>query len=103
MHSSNILGIELTEKLGFSSHIKHLTIKARQSLYALRNLRSPGLEVNRDYFFDVICTTTVGQCFIIWRLAWLGYLLSSTLSVEVLCNTADASLSAFCKILFCIS
>src|SRR5688572_2674955 len=55
----NILGVELTAKYGFSSHIKRLTIKARQSFYALRILRSHRL--SGDSLFDVVRATTVGR------------------------------------------
>ena len=57
MQTLNILGVELTAKFGFSSHIKRLTIKARQSFYALRILRSHGL--SGDRLFDVVRATTV--------------------------------------------
>ena|SRR6218665_1354742 len=60
----NILSVVLTEKCGFSNHIKYLTIKARQSFYALRILRSHGLL--GDCLFDVvgyyyIRSSTVGR------------------------------------------
>jgi len=42
VHTVNILGVELTEKCGFLNHIKNLTFKAKQSLYALRILKSHG-------------------------------------------------------------
>jgi hypothetical protein len=106
----NILGVELTGKFGFSNHIKHLTIKARQSFYALRILRSHGLSGN--CLFDVVRATTVGRmlyCSPVWygfancqerealesiirKLVRQGYLPSSSPSFEVLCNKADASL-----------
>src|SRR6218665_1418857 len=46
-------------QFGFSNHIKHLTIKAKQSFYALWILRSHGLL--GDCLFDVIRSTTVGK------------------------------------------
>ena len=67
MQTLNILGVELTAKFGFSSHIKRLTIKARQSFYALRILRSHGL--SGDSLFDVLRATTVGMmlyCSPVW-------------------------------------
>jgi len=63
----NILDVELTEKFGFSSHIKHLTIKARQSFYALRILRSHRLW--GDSLHVVVRATTVGMmlyCSPVW-------------------------------------
>jgi|SRR6218665_2886624 len=52
VHTINILGVEFTEKFAFSNHSKHLTIKARQSFYALRLLRSHGLL--SDCLFDIV-------------------------------------------------
>jgi len=108
----NILGVELTAKFGFSSHIKRLTIKARQSFYALRILRSHGL--SGDSLFDVVRATTVGMmlyCSPVWwgfarvqerealegiirRLVRQGYLPPSSPSFETLCSNADTRLFA---------
>jgi len=110
VHTLNILGVELTEKFGFSSFIKHLIIKARQSFYALRILRSHGL--SGDCLFDVVRATVVGRmmyCSPVWwgfvggherevlggiirKLVRQGYLPVSSPSFEALCNNADASL-----------
>ena len=101
-----------TEKCGFSSHIKHLTIKARQSFYALRILRSHGLSGNS--LFDVVRATTVGMmlyCSPVWwgfaraqeretldgiirRLVRQRYLPSSSPSFVTLCSNADTKLFA---------
>src|SRR6218665_1020622 len=68
VHTINILGVELTEKVGSSNCIKHLTIKARQSYYALRILKSHGLL--GDCLFDGVRSTTYGRmlyCSPVWR------------------------------------
>ena len=51
----NILVIEFNEKFGLLR--KDITIKSRQSFYALRILRSYGLL--SDYLFGALCSTTV--------------------------------------------
>ena len=112
MQTLNILGVELTAKFGFSSHIKRLTIKARQSFYALRILRSHGL--SGDSLFDVVRATKVGVMLycspvckglaraqeretpegIIRRLVRQRYLPLSSLSFETLRSNADTRLFA---------
>ena len=110
MHTLNILGVELTQKFGFSSHIKQLIIKARQSFYALRILRAHGL--SGDCLFDVVRATTIGRmlyCSPVWwgfagvqeretlegiirRLVRQGYLPHSSPTFKALCDKAEASL-----------
>src|SRR6218665_2834477 len=58
----DILGVELKEKFCFSHH-RHLTVKPKQSFYALRILRS-----HADCLFDVIRSTTVG-----WKLPAIAH------------------------------
>jgi len=105
----NIFGVELTQKFGFSSHIKQLIIKARQS-YALWILRAHGL--SGDCLFDVVRSTTIGRmlyCSPVWwgfagvqeretlegiirRLVHQGYLPHSSPTFKTLCDKAEASL-----------
>ena len=126
MQTLNILGVELTAKCEFSSHIKRLTIKARKSFYALRILRSHGL--SGDSLFDVVRATTVGMmlyCSPVWwgfarvqerealegiirRLVRQGYLPPSSPSFETLCSNADTRLFACilhnpCHVAYCIN
>jgi len=54
-----ILGVTLSERIGFSSHVNKICIKAKQSFFALRVLVAHGLTGNRLH--DVVRSTTLAQ------------------------------------------
>jgi hypothetical protein len=108
--SLNILGIEISAKLGFSSHIQKICVRAKQSLHAHRILISHGLLGVRLY--DVVRSTTVNRmlyCSQVWwgfaskqerdslsavvrKLVRFGFLPKSFPTFEELCKKADHDL-----------
>jgi hypothetical protein len=108
--SLNILGIEITEKFGFSPYVQRLCIRAKQSLYAHRILISHGLSGVRLH--DVVRATTINRmlyCSQVWwgfaskqeldslsalvrKLVRLGFLPKSFPTFEELCKKADIDL-----------
>lgn len=107
-----ILGVTLSEKIGFSSHINNICCIAKQSFYALRVLVSHGLTGSRLH--DVVRSTTVARMLysspvwwgftnsgerdrlsaLIRKLKRQGFLPSDTPTFDQLCSKADDALFA---------
>ena len=105
-----ILGVTISNFLGFENHIHRICCQARQSLYALRTLVAHGLR--GPLLFDVVRATTLarmlyaspvwwgfaGQCernrlqTLIRRLIRYHYLPEDSPSFEQLCLKADSRL-----------
>jgi len=66
----NVLGVLLSDRLGFSMHLDNIVCKAKQSFYALRVLMAHGLTGNRLH--DVVHSTTVSRM-LYSSPAWWGF------------------------------
>ena len=107
-----ILGVVVTENLGFEAHIRRICIQARQSLYALRIMTAHGIK--GPSLHDVCRMTTVARMLyaapawwgfagqqergrlqaILDRLIRMNYLPEDNPTFEALCSTADGRLFA---------
>src|SRR3984885_5619587 len=112
VHEILILGVKITDKLGFELHVNYICTRALQSLYALRLLTAHGLSGQRLH--DVVRATTMARIMyaspawygftnaeqrarinsIIRKLSRFGYLPSDQPTFEVLNSNADRSLFA---------
>ena len=108
--SINILGVEITEKFGFSPYIQRLCVRAKQSVHAHRILIAHGLSGVRLH--DVVRATTVNRllyCSQVWhgfarkqdlasfnalvrKLVRHGFLPATFPTFEDLCKKADHDL-----------
>jgi hypothetical protein len=108
-----ILGVTLSEQLGFDEHVRNINIKARQSMYALRVLAAHGLSGHK--LNDVAEATTMARMLYAspawWgfvgqegrtrlqatlrRLVRAGYLSDSSPSFENRCKRADTRLFSY--------
>ena len=105
-----ILGVVMTEHIGFELHIKRICVQARQSMYALRIMTTHGL--SGRMLHDVVRMTTVSRLLyassawwgfvgqqehnrlqsVMDRLVRLRYLPEDNPTLEQLCRTADGNL-----------
>ena len=111
VHETVILGVTISDRVGFKTHIDKICCKARQSMFALRILVSHGLQGQRLY--DVVRATTLARLLYaspVWwgfanagernrlksvlrKLIRLGFLPDDTPCFEEYCSRADCSLS----------
>ena len=70
VHEITILGVTLSDRVGFEKHIDRICCKARQSMFALRVLVAHGLRGQR--LFDVVRATTVARLLYVSP-AWWGF------------------------------
>ena len=107
---SVILGVTITDRLSFDRHIDRISIKARQSLYAIRILIAHGL--SGTCLHDVVRATLLARLLyaspawygfahagqrarfnaIIQKLIRLKFLPADQLTFKDLCDRADSSL-----------
>ena len=110
VQSMVILGVVMTEHIGFEMHIKRICVQARQSMYALRIMTTHGLA--GPMLHDVVRMTTVARLLyaspawwgfvgqqernrlqsVMDRLVRLRYLPENNPTLEQLCRTADGNL-----------
>ena len=105
-----ILGVTVSDSLGFGGHVQRICCRARQSLYAMRTLVAHGL--HGPHLHDVVKATTLARMLyaspawwgfigqgdrdrlqsIMRRLIRFHYLPEDTPSFEQLCAKADSRL-----------
>ena len=59
VHNTLILGVQITDKLGFELHVNHICTRALQSIFAIRILIAHGLTGQRLH--DVVRSTTLAR------------------------------------------
>jgi len=117
-----ILGVTISDRIGFGAHIDKICCKARQSMFALRVLVSHGLHGQR--LFDVVRATTLARLLyaspvwwgfatvgerkrlngIVRKLTRSGFLPADVHSFDSHCSRANSTLfrsilSNFCHVL----
>jgi len=63
-----ILGVTISDRIGFGAHIDKICCKARQSMFALRVLVAHGLHGQR--LFDVVRATTIAWLLYAFPVCW---------------------------------